>query len=527
MTRRIAVRVLLLAGLVGWLAQALLLENLLGINVPILAAALLGAAWLVRPIDRAIDPLDWWLPVTALAVSAGVAIRADPTLVWIDAFVACGLLGASMAAIAGLPVTRRSAAAIVELGLLVLGWAGIGILRVSAALQRVLPAGTAGAEHSWRSRAPVWLVPVVRGVLIAVPILVVFTSLFAAADAAFDRIVGTLFDWRLDLGEVPLRFAVAFLIAWPIAGLLAVATGRAIEEADGWVASPWDRAGPRPQSLGAAAAGLPAADGSSRGLSGLRLGAIEAATILIAVDGLFAAFVVVQVAYLFGGLDTLAATGLPYAQYARSGFFELVRVAFLAGLLLAGVHAVAARRTALLVGSGVALAALTAIVLASALLRLRIYQDAYGWTELRFYVLAAIVWLAIGIGLTIVLLLRDRMRWLLHGLAIAAIVVLLGINVVGPSRLIAEQNVARVLDPSLVPPDGRSGLDIGYVRQLGDDAVPALVRALPALPSQEAGELRGFLRDRSRALTDVGVAAGWPSWSLGREAARDALRALP
>jgi hypothetical protein len=36
-----------------------------------------------------------------------------------------------------------------------------------------------------------------------------------------------------------------------------------------------------------------------------------------------------------------------------------------------------------------ALAGLTAVVLASALLRLRIYQDAYGWTELRFYVLVA------------------------------------------------------------------------------------------------------------------------------------------
>src|SRR5262249_38087295 len=153
-------------------------------------------------------------------------------------------------------------------------------------------------------------------------------------------------------------------------------------------------------------------------------------------------------------------------------------------------HALAARRTLLLVGAGVALAALTAVVLASALLRLRIYQDAYGWTELRFYVLAAIVWLAIGIVITAILLVRDRMGWLLHALAIAALVVLAGINLVGPSRLIAGENVARVLDPSLVPADGRSGLDISYVRQLGDDAVPALVQALPALASDDAAELR-------------------------------------
>ena len=521
MTRRIAVRVLVLATLVGWLAQALLIRNLLGINAPILAAVLLAAAWAVRPVDRAVDRLDWWLPTAALAISAGIAVRADPTLVALDAFVACGLLGASIAAFAGLAVTRRSALAITELGLLVLGWAGIGILRVTAALHRALPVGERPSEPGWRSRLPVWAVPAARGALIAVPILVIFTSLFAAADAAFNRIVGTVFTWDFDLGELPIRLAIAFLIAWPVAGLLAVATGRAIEDEGGVAVSRWD-ASPRPQSLGAAAAGLTAVDGSTGGLVRVRLGAIEAATILIAVDVLFAIFVLIQVAYLFGGLDTLAATGLPYAQYARSGFFELVRVAFLAGLLLAAIHAVAARRTSLLVGAGVTLAVLTAVVLASALLRLRIYQDAYGWTELRFYVLASIVWLAIGIGLTIVLLVRDRMRWLLHGLAIAAVAVLLGINVVGPSRLIADQNVARVLDPSLVPADGRTGLDVEYVAELGDDAIPALVRALPALSKADLATLERRLVDRRTELRRT-EATGWPSWNLGRDAARSAL----
>jgi hypothetical protein len=200
-------------------------------------------------------------------------------------------------------------------------------------------------------------------------------------------------------------------------------------------------------------------------------------------------------------------------------------VAFLAGLLLVVVHAVAARRTTLLVGSGVALAGLTAVVLASAFLRLRIYQDAYGWTELRFYVLAAIGWLAIGIAITIVLLLRDRMRWLIHGLAFAAIGLLLAINVVGPSRLIADENVARVLDPALVPPDGKTGLDVAYVRQLGDDAVPALVRALPAMSRTDETELRRYLLGRRAELSDARK-GGWPSWNLGREAAKEALRAV-
>ena len=518
MTRPVALRILVLAAAIGLVAQALLLGNLLGVNAPILAGALLGAAFVLRPAERRIDSLDRWLPPAALAISLAIAIRADPTLLALDLGAACVLLGASIAAIAGEAVTRRSAARVVELALLVLGWAGIGVLRVSASARRPDPGP---GIDTGLNRIPAWIGPIARGLLIAIPVLFVFASLFSAADIAFDRLMGRLFTWDVDLGEVPIRLSVAFLIAWAVAGLLAVASG-----ALGSVIDDGERISvdPLAQSLGAAAIGLPDPDRSAALAPPIRLGAIESATILIAVDVLFAVFVVLQVAYLFGGQDTLAATGLPYAEYARSGFFELVWVAVLAGGLLATVHAVAARRTGALVGAGLALAGLTAVVLASALLRLRIYQDAYGWTELRFYVLATIVWLGIGIGVTIALLATDRMRWLLHGLALAAIVVLVGMNLVGPSRLIAEQNVARVLDPSLVPADGKSGLDVPYALRLGDDAVPALVATLPALDPADRAALLSRLQSRRDALAE---ATGWPAWNLGRELARRALAALP
>src|SRR5213078_4651740 len=86
---------------IGLAAQALLLDNLLGVNAPLLATALLGAAFVLRPRDRRMDPLDWWLPPTALAMSAAIALRADPTLLLLDLGPACGLLGASIAALAG------------------------------------------------------------------------------------------------------------------------------------------------------------------------------------------------------------------------------------------------------------------------------------------------------------------------------------------------------------------------------------------------------------------------------------------
>ena len=508
MTRSTASRILALAAAIGLLSQALLIGNVFGINLPLLAGALLAVAAALRPAGRRMDPIDLWLPAAAIAVTAGIAIRSDPFLDFLDICSGCLLLGASIAAIGGAAVTRRSAIGVIELALIVLGWAAAGILRVTIAARRA----TVGDEAP--RRLPTRAAPVARGLLIAIPILFVFAALFSSADAVFARLTDRIFSWQVDLGELPFRIAVAFLIGWVVAGLLGVAAGSL---------EPPPRPEPMPQSLGAAAAESPRAWPNSRPFC---LGTIEAATILIAVDVLFALFVILQVAYLFGGLDTLAATGLPYAQYARSGFFELVQVAVLAGALLVTVHGLAVRRTVSIIGSGLALAGLTAVVLASAFLRLRIYQDAYGWTELRFYVLATIVWLAIGIGLTVVLLARDRMGWLLHGLAISAVVVLVAINVVGPARLIAEQNVARLLNPSLVPADGRTGLDVSYARLLGDDAVPALVAALPGLDITSRSDLIRLLDQRKLALTD-GSTTGWPSWNLGRELARQALTELP
>jgi len=508
MRRSTAVRILALATGVGLLSQSLLIGNAFGLNLPLMTAAVLAAAVALRPPARRIDPLDLWLPIAAVAVTAGIAIRSDPFLVLLDIGSGCLLLGAAVAAIGGSAVTRRSAARIVELALMALGWTAAGILRVAIAARRP------SSPDDEPRRLPAPAAPVARGLLIALPILAVFVALFSSADAVFARLADQVFGLRIDLGELPIRLAVAFLIAWVVAGLLAVAAGSI---------GPDQAPEPAAQSLGAAAAEPPISWPTPRPM---RLGAIEAATILVAVDALFALFVVLQLAYLFGGLDTLAATGLPYAQYARSGFFELVWVAVLAGALLVSVHGLAAARTRWIVGAGLALAALTAVVLASAFLRLRIYQDAYGWTELRFYVLATIVWLAVGIGLTVILLARDRMGWLLHGMAISAVAVLVAINLVGPARLIAEQNVARLLDPSLVPADGRTGLDLRYARLLGDDAVPALAAALPALSGDDRAELLALLAERKADLAGP-ASAGWPSWNLGREQAREALETLP
>ena len=252
---------------------------------------------------------------------------------------------------------------------------------------------------------------------------------------------------------------------------------------------------------------------------------MEAATILLVVDALFAIFVTLQLAWLFGGRDTLAMTGLTYAEYARRGFFDLVIVALLAGLLVVTLDLAAARRTRLQLTGSIVLLGLTAVILVSAFLRLRLYQDAYGWTELRFVVLVAILWLGAALALAAGLLVARRTRWVLHGLGIGVLVAVTGMNVVGPQAFVAERNLERAISPSLVPSGGRSGLDAAYLDELGDEAVVPIVDAWTRLGDADRAALEPVLEGRGRQLAHETAYQGWPAWNLTRARARGALQA--
>ena len=248
---------------------------------------------------------------------------------------------------------------------------------------------------------------------------------------------------------------------------------------------------------------------------------------LLAVDAVFAAFVALQAAYLFGGVDTLEAAGMTYSDYARRGFFELLAAAGLVGLLLFALESTVTRRSRAYVLASSALVGLTFIVVLSAGYRLTLYQAAYGWTELRFLVMSTIVWLGICLALALVTILTDRSRWLIHAAAMAGIVVALAANVIGPQAFVVRQNVARAIDPTLVPADGHASLDADYLIGLGDDAIPILAQALPALPQPDRAIVADRLEHRRRQLERLMPTLGWPSWNVARDEAHAVLQVTP
>jgi hypothetical protein len=309
------------------------------------------------------------------------------------------------------------------------------------------------------------------GMAAAVPVAAVFGGLLMKADPAFDRLVSRALD--IELVPIVSHLATVVLWAWLSAGVLRLVC--------------------RPDEARSAVA-------ARRGTLGLG----EVGTVLLVVDLLFAAFVLVQFRYLFGGNDLVRElTGMSYAEYARRGFFELVAVAALSlPLLLAADYwldqrdPVRVRRVRQL--SGVMLLLLD-VMLASALLRMWLYTAQFGLTELRFYTTAFMVWLVLVFGWFVATVLRGRRERFGTGALVAGWLVLAALNLVNPDGVIAEVNLGRAAR-------GRP-LDVAYAATLSADALPAFHRGLPRLGTNEA--CAAAVRLEGRWREELAAAERW------------------
>ena len=146
---------------------------------------------------------------------------------------------------------------------------------------------------------------------------------------------------------------------------------------------------------------------------------------------------------------------------------------------------------------------------------------------MRLYVAVSIAAMAVTLATLAAFLASDRTHWLGHAMVVIGLVSLIALNLLAPAAFVAERNLARVIDPSLVPPDGEATLDADYLEVLPDDAIPGLVAALPALPEREAARVRRLLDARRAELAQQAAYTSPFAWNLGRERAKAALSTLP
>jgi hypothetical protein len=396
-----------------------------------------------------------WL-VIGVVLAAGLSWRDAPPLKLLA--LGCATLTFALAAHRLDASWVRHAGVVRYAGALALGalhgWTAAVLALLDATLStRSVETGGAGR---WRSAAAV-----ARGLVIALPLLAVFGALFMSADAVFADLVLNVvrIDVELIAGHL-LLFAVA---TWLATGYLrGFLTGTELPALRGL----WR-------------------DGALLGLTAKRLtlGITEVATALAALDLLFLVFVIVQFRYLFGGDALVHVTpDLTYAEYARRGFFELVFAVFLVVPVLLAADWLLERRSrrddvVFRSLAGVQIGLVLAIT-ASALQRLRLYHATYGLTESRFYAMVLLIWIGAMLFWLAATVLRGRRHSFAFGTLASGLATVALLFVVNPDAVIARANVARMASA-----DAPVRFDVAYATSLSADAVPVLIDALPALPS--------------------------------------------
>ena len=300
-----------------------------------------------------------------------------------------------------------------------------------------------------RSGFKAWLKnaqPAIRGVLLAIPVLLIFTALFSSADLVFaKRVTDLAANLKLEnLPEYIFRGVLILLVGYFFSGVILYAAKRS-------------------NSLSLI--------GKEKPVVPPFLGFTETSIILGGVIALFSAFVLIQIEYFFFGQANITQQGFTYSEYARRGFGELVAVAVFCIALIKGLSEISKIDTTtkrkVFTGFTIGLVALVMVILTSAFQRLYLYETAYGFSRSRAYAHVFIIWLGLLLVSLAVMEIIHRQR----AFANAALVVLLGfavsLNLLNVDKFIASNNINRTAQ-------GQQ-LDISYLSTLSSDAIPLLV----------------------------------------------------
>ncbi|WP_310529690.1 DUF4153 domain-containing protein [Nocardioides sp.] len=324
---------------------------------------------------------------------------------------------------------------------------------------------------------------VVRTVVVSLIALGVFGALFASADALFATWIDALVP-SLSFNDLVTRIFVGCLVFAVTLAAAYLALNPSRVEPD---RRPVDALGNRFEWL------IP----------------------VLLVDAVFGLFLIAQATAVFGDHDYVEdTTGLTYADYVHQGFGQLT----VATLLTLFVVWAAARKVKdapadhvwMRVSLGL-LCVLTLIVVGSALHRMNLYQEAYGFTTLRVTVDVFEGWLGVVVLLVMVVGGLGHGRRLPRLALVTGAVAVLGLAAINPDAWVAGRNIDRY--------EANGTLDIYYLQSLSADAAPVIAKRLPA--DAAACALR-HLPD-NQLSDDHDEALGW---NLGRSRAEGALSGL-
>ncbi|HRN49952.1 MAG TPA: DUF4173 domain-containing protein [Anaerolineales bacterium] len=443
----------------------------------------LGKQLKLRPARR-----SWWLGGAALALAAVSAIYTEEyTLLFTRGFSLLLLALFAVDFLAGDWLNHRFSDFVGKLvAFIPLGW-------MAGAEFKPVRARGKQAKSAWGA---------VRGLVLALPVVLVLASLLASADKAYsdflEQIVTLL---RLeDLPEYVFRLILASVLAVLIFGAFVYAFVRS--------------------RAGAAKAAVVKPF----------LGFTEASIILGSVTVLLSSFVFLQLQYFFGGTANIFGpdASATFAEYARRGFAELCVVSALVlalFVLLSSVTKRSAKQQKYFSGLGIALLALLAVVLVSAFKRLLLYEEAYGYTSMRLLPHIFMVWLGLLLLAIVVLEFSGRQRHFAAAVLLAAVGFVATLPIINLDAFTVRANIAHGLQPSPYP-ERRETVDRMHLANLSPDAVPALVSGYleqRAAGNEELAEQLG-IAIACNAKKHNDYAQQGTEWTLSRVLAANALQ---
>lgn len=476
----LGLRIIALGLGIGLAGQALFFSTGLGINVLLWAIVLIGAAavairWPVPNRRKS----DLTYAAALIAGAVGIALNDSPWVVSLNVALILGTFG--LYAYSTGSSSKRTG-----------GLSQLLVMAACAWAQFWLEAFKVGRDVDWAELRPQnghsqSLRSVGRGLALAVPAMIVFLILMTSADPIFGRLLTP--HVQVDADAVVGRTLLTLLMGMFGMGYLR----RTV----------WARVSP------------PVVENVPE-QAPARLGWIEFSTVFAMLSLLLVGFVLVQGRYLFGGTDVVMATeGMSYATYARRGFFELVTLVAISVPILLGATGMlrleSIGESRVVKGLSFAFLGLVSLVLVSAGRRMQLYVDAYGLSELRFYVSISMLWLGLLLALVAGAIGRERMSRLPRSLGWSVALAIGAVSMANPDRLIAEFNLNRT--------SGEVVLDHTYLAGLGGGSVPSLLRALPNLPPEQRTSIWRELNSRYAAKD-----RDWRDWNYLQAQAQESFQ---
>ena len=483
----------------GWAFDFLFWEHTPGVNFAIFVVlCLAGGLYLLLDLEKAKPArASLWLLIPILFFAAITFIRAEPMTAFLSHFLTIFLMGVFVISYLGGRWFKYGFWDYIT------GWFNLAVNTLVKPLTFTNEVRKERAERGETVKRSAW--PVVRGIVIALPIVAIFASLLSSADAVFSARLDDFLE-ALNLDDLPeyiFRLSYILLFGYLLAGVFLHAAAHSKDE-----------------KLSA----------DSKPLIGQFLGFIESAIVLGSVAVLFASFVVVQFQYFFGGQANIKIDGFTYSEYARRGFGELVAVAFFSLLLILVAGAVSKRETEphrkTFSGLSVGIVLLVLVMLVSAYKRLVLYETAYGFSELRTYTHVFMIWLGLLLVATVVLEILRRERMFAFAALVASIGFAATLPILNVDAFIVRANVQRAVDGhfGFASDTGRASdvldsdqLDISYFMQLSPDALPPLVAAFRADETPDSvREALGASLACIRFQSDLNPDTNWRSYHLSR-----------